>query len=42
MAAAGLAREADTARISLPLCGTVKEVVKGVKIALGQSMPAER
>ena len=35
-------KEADTARVSLPLCGTVKEVVKGVKIELGQSMPAER
>ena len=33
--------EADAARIALPLCGTVKEVVKGVKIERGQSMPAE-
>lgn len=31
--------EADSARISLPLCGTLKEVIKGVKIARGQSMP---
>tara|TARA_Y100001960_G_scaffold330933_1_gene426392 strand:+ start:547 stop:1377 length:831 start_codon:yes stop_codon:yes gene_type:complete len=31
--------EADSARISLPLCGTVKEVIKGIKIGLGQGMP---
>ena len=35
-------KEADTARVSLPLCGTFKEVVKGVKIERGQAMPAER
>ena len=35
-------READAARISLPLSGTVKEVIKGVKIARGQPMPEER
>ena len=35
-------KEADAARVSLPLCGTVKEVVKGVKIARGQPMPEER
>ncbi len=35
-------READEARISLPLCGSVKEVIKGIKIDLGQGMPKER
>ena len=35
-------KEADAARVSLPLCGTVKEVIKGVKIARGQAMPEER
>ena len=35
-------KEADAARISLPLCGTIKEVIKGVKIARGQPMPEER
>ena len=35
-------KEADAARIALPLCGTVKEVIKGVKIARGQPMPEER
>ncbi len=35
-------KEADIARLALPLCGTVKEVVKGVKIAHGQAMPEER
>ncbi len=35
-------KEADAARVSLPLCGTVKEVIKGVKIARGQPMPEER
>ena len=35
-------KEADAARISLPLSGTVKEVIKGVKIARGQKMPEER
>lgn len=32
-------QEADVARISLPLCGSVKEVMKGIKIELGQPMP---
>jgi 3-hydroxyisobutyrate dehydrogenase-like beta-hydroxyacid dehydrogenase len=31
--------EADLARLSLPLCGTVKEVIKGLKIRLGMTMP---
>lgn len=31
--------EADAARISLPLSGTVKEVIKGIKIATGDPMP---
>ena len=35
-------KEADAARVSLPLSGTVKEVIKGVKIARGQAMPKER
>ncbi|MCY4547401.1 MAG: NAD(P)-dependent oxidoreductase [Defluviicoccus sp.] len=35
-------KEADAARISLPLSGTIKEVIKGVKIARGQPMPEER
>jgi 3-hydroxyisobutyrate dehydrogenase-like beta-hydroxyacid dehydrogenase len=35
-------KEADTARLSLPLCGSVKEVIKGIKIKLGQGMPRER
>jgi len=35
-------KEADEARISLPLCGSVKEVIKGIKIDLGQGMPKER
>ncbi len=35
-------KEADAARVSLPLSGTVKEVIKGVKIARGQTMPEER
>jgi len=37
-------KEADLARISLPLCGTVKEVIKGFKIERGlatPSMPAD-
>jgi len=34
--------EADAARLSLPLCGVVKEVVKGVKLGLGQATPAPR
>jgi 3-hydroxyisobutyrate dehydrogenase-like beta-hydroxyacid dehydrogenase len=32
--------EADHARLSLPLCGTVKEVIKGLKIRMGLGMPA--
>jgi hypothetical protein len=32
-------READLARISLPLCGTTKEVIKGLKIRMGLPMP---
>jgi len=32
-------QEADFARLSLPLCGTVKEVIKGVKIRMGLGMP---
>lgn len=35
-------READAARIALPLCGSVKEVIKAIKIELGQGMPKER
>ena len=34
-------READALRISLPLCGSVKEVIKGIKIDFGQGMPRE-
>ena len=34
-------READALRISLPLCGSVKEVIKGIKIDFGQGMPSE-
>ena len=34
-------READALRISLPLCGSVREVIKGVKIEFGQGMPRE-
>jgi 3-hydroxyisobutyrate dehydrogenase-like beta-hydroxyacid dehydrogenase len=32
-------QEADEARISLPCCGTVKEVIKGLKIERGYAMP---
>lgn len=28
--------EADAARVSLPLCGTVKEVIKGIKVERGE------
>ena len=35
-------READALRLSLPLCGSVREVIKGIKIDLGQGMPTER
>ena len=31
--------EADLARLSLPLCGTVKETIKGLKIRMGLGMP---
>jgi 3-hydroxyisobutyrate dehydrogenase-like beta-hydroxyacid dehydrogenase len=31
--------EADTARISLPLCGSIKEVIKGIKIERGHRLP---
>lgn len=34
-------KEADTARVSLPLSGTIKEVIKGIKIERGQPMPKE-
>ena len=34
--------EADAARLSLPLCGAVKEAIKGLKIRLGLGMPEER
>jgi 3-hydroxyisobutyrate dehydrogenase-like beta-hydroxyacid dehydrogenase len=29
--------EADAARMSLPLCGVIKEVIKGVKIERGET-----
>jgi 3-hydroxyisobutyrate dehydrogenase len=32
-------KEADAARVSLPVSGTVKEVIKGIKIARGEGMP---
>jgi 3-hydroxyisobutyrate dehydrogenase-like beta-hydroxyacid dehydrogenase len=32
-------QEADFARLSLPLCGTVKEAIKGLKIRMGLGMP---
>ena len=28
--------EADLARVALPLCGTVKEVIKGIKVERGE------
>ena len=31
--------EADLARLALPLCGTVKETVKALKIRLGYGLP---
>jgi hypothetical protein len=31
--------EADVARLSLPLCGSVKEAIKGLKIRLGLGLP---
>jgi 3-hydroxyisobutyrate dehydrogenase/2-hydroxy-3-oxopropionate reductase len=33
--------EADKLRLSLPLCGVVKEVVKGIKYELGWPTPEE-
>ena len=33
-------QEADFARLSLPLCGAVKEAIKGLKIRMGFGMPA--
>jgi 3-hydroxyisobutyrate dehydrogenase-like beta-hydroxyacid dehydrogenase len=32
-------QEADLARLSLPLCGTVRETIKGLKIRLGLGLP---
>jgi 3-hydroxyisobutyrate dehydrogenase-like beta-hydroxyacid dehydrogenase len=32
-------KEADQAELSLPLCGVVKEVIKGIKLDLGQGIP---
>jgi 3-hydroxyisobutyrate dehydrogenase-like beta-hydroxyacid dehydrogenase len=32
-------QEADSKRLSLPLSGTVREVIKGIKIELGQAIP---
>ena len=32
--------EADQVRLSLPLCGSVREAIKGLKIRLGLGMPA--
>jgi hypothetical protein len=31
--------EADAARLSLPLCGAVKETIKALKIRLGYGLP---
>jgi 3-hydroxyisobutyrate dehydrogenase len=36
-----LLKEADTARVSIPLAGVVKEVIKGFKIDHGYPMPSE-
>jgi 3-hydroxyisobutyrate dehydrogenase-like beta-hydroxyacid dehydrogenase len=33
--------EADQARLALPLCGTIKEVIKGLKIRMGLGMPLQ-
>jgi hypothetical protein len=33
--------EADLARLSLPLAGSVKEVIKGLKIRKGYEMPLD-
>ena len=35
-------KEADEAQLSLPLCGVVKEVIKGIKLDLGQGIPRPR
>ena len=32
--------EADQARLSLPLCGGVTEVIKALRIRMGLGMPA--
>ena len=32
-------QEADLARLSLPLCGSVRETIKGLKIRLGLGLP---
>ena len=32
-------QEADLARLSLPLSGTVKETIKGLKIRMGLGLP---
>ena len=34
--------EADHARLSLPLCGTIKETIKGLKIRMNLGMPEEK
>jgi 3-hydroxyisobutyrate dehydrogenase-like beta-hydroxyacid dehydrogenase len=34
--------EADDARLSLPLCGSIKEVIKGIKIERGLAIPKAR
>jgi 3-hydroxyisobutyrate dehydrogenase-like beta-hydroxyacid dehydrogenase len=31
--------EADLARLSLPLCGTIKETIKGLKVRMGLGLP---
>ncbi len=35
-------READALRLSLPLCGSVREVIKGIETDLERGMPTER
>ena len=35
-------KEADDAQLSLPLCGVVKEVIKGIKLEKGQGIPRPR
>ena len=35
-------KEADDAGLSLPLCGVVKEVIKGIKLDKGQGIPRPR